>query len=141
MGESKDTMADFGCLTCCIAASLRAQGIYEYTPGELNQLFQAGGVYNDKGAILWKALEESLPFVQVELENDVSALSINQLIKEGSYPIVKVRRKSGAQHWIVLTGTEKDTLEIIALDPIDGYVHLNDYRDTIYAVRVVMGRR
>ncbi len=30
-------------------------------------------------------------------------------------------------HWIMLTGTEKDTYDITAMDPIDGFVHMSDY--------------
>ena len=46
LGEARDTMGSSGCLTCCIAASLKGQGIYDYTPGQLNQLFNDHGVYN-----------------------------------------------------------------------------------------------
>ena len=42
-------------------------------------------------------------------------------------------------HWIMLTGTEKDTHDITAMDPIDGFVHMSDYDNRIYGVRVVTG--
>ena len=140
LGSARDTMASSGCLTCCIAASLKAQGIYDHTPGELNRIFNDNGVYNENGAILWAALEEALPGVYVDLSDDTSAASINRMIRDGRYPIVKVRRKSGAVHWIMLTGTEED-FDITAMDPIDGYVHLSDYSDLIYGVRVVSAKK
>lgn len=138
LGSSKDTMSSSGCLTCCIAASLKAQDIYDYTPGELNQLFNEQNVYNDDGAIVWGRLEEALPNAGINLDNDVSEDSINYMVELGRYPIVKVRRKSGAVHWIMLTGTEDESYDFTALDPIDGYVHLSDYSNTIYGVRVVL---
>lgn len=142
LGSSKDTMGSSGCLTCCIAASLKAQGICDYTPGQMNQLFNEQGVYNQDGAIVWTALEEALPGVKANLDNDMSEVSINRLIGEGKYPIVKVKRKSGGIHWIMLTGTEeasshKGSHDITGMDPIAGYVHLSDYSNTIYSVRVV----
>lgn len=137
LGSSKDTMDSSGCLTCCIAASLKAQGIYDYTPGQLNRLFNQEDVYNGNGAIVWGSMEAALPGVSVNLDNDVSSGSINRMVEQGRYPIVKVRRKNGAVHWIMLTGTEKDTFDFTALDPIDGYVHLSDYSNLIYGVRVV----
>lgn len=141
LGSARDTMASSGCLTCCIAASLKAQGIYDHMPGELNRIFNDNGVYNENGAILWAALEEALPGVYVDLSDDTSAASINRMIRDGRYPIVKVRRKSGAVHWIMLTGTEEEDFDITAMDPIDGYVHLSDYSDLIYGVRVVSAKK
>lgn len=139
LGPSRDTMASSGCLTCCIAASLKAQGIYDYTPGELNRILNEEEVYNENGAIVWSSLEQALPRLSVNLDNDTSGESINRMIRDGRYPIVKVKRKSGAVHWIMLTGTEEDTFDITAMDPIDGYVHLSDYSNLIYGVRVVTG--
>lgn len=137
LGGSRDTMGGSGCLTCCIAASLKAQGIYDYTPGELNELFNANDVYNENGAIVWGSLEQALPFAEVRLDYKTNSSNINQLLEEGRYPIVKVRRRSGAVHWIMLTGTEEGTYDIAAMDPIDGNVHMSDYNNRIYGVRVV----
>lgn len=139
LGDSRDTMRGSGCLTCCIAASLNAQGVYDYTPGELNQVFNDNHVYNENGAIVWDSLEKALPQAGVELDRKTSSESINRLLEEGKYPIVKVKRQSGAVHWIMLTGTEKETYDIIAMDPIDGRVHMSDYGSRIYGVRVVTG--
>ena len=75
----------------------------------------------------------------MDLDGQMSSAFINRMIEQGKYPIVKVRRKSGAVHWIILTGTEEDSYDITAMDPIDGYVHLSDYANTIYSVRVVTG--
>ena len=73
------------------------------------------------------------------LDCGTASESIDRLLEEKMYPIVKVRRKSGAVHWIMLTGTEKDTHDITAMDPIDGFVHMSDYDNRIYGVRVVTG--
>ena len=139
LGSSKDTMGSSGCLTSCIAASLTAQGVHSFSPGELNQIFNENKVYNDRGAIVWKELEQALPYARVRLDCGTTSESIDRLLDEKMYPIVKVKRKSGAVHWIMLTGTEKDTLDITAMDPIDGFVHMSDYDNRIYGIRVVTG--
>lgn len=139
LGSSKDTMGSSGCLTSCIAASLTAQGIHSFSPGELNQIFNEKQVYNGHGAIVWKKMEQALPYARVRLDCGTTSESIDILLDENKYPIVKVRRKSGAVHWIMLTGTEKDTHDITAMDPIDGFVHMSDYDNRIYGVRVVTG--
>lgn len=139
LGISKDTMGSYGCLTSCIAASLTAQGIHSFSPGELNQVFNENNVYNGQGSIVWKELEQALPYARVRLDCGTASESIDRLLEEKMYPIVKVRRKSGAVHWIMLTGTEKDTHDITAMDPIDGFVHMSDYDNRIYGVRVVTG--
>ena len=41
----------------------------------------------------------------------------------------------------MLTGTEEEDFDITAMDPIDGYVHLSDYSDLIYGVRVVSAKK
>lgn len=139
LGSSKDTMGSSGCLTSCIAASLTAQGVHSFSPGELNQVFNENNVYNSHGSIVWKELEQALPYARVRLDCGTASESIDRLLEEKMYPIVKVRRKSGAVHWIMLTGTEKDTHDITAMDPIDGFVHMSDYNNRIYGVRVVTG--
>ena len=132
-------MGSSGCLTSCIAASLTAQGIHRFSPGELNQVFNENNVYNGQGSIVRKELEQALPYARVRLDCGTASESIDRLLEEKMYPIVKVRRKSGAVHWIMLTGTEKDTHDITAMDPIDGFVHMSDYDNRIYGVRVVTG--
>ena len=77
---------------------------------------------------VWKELEQALPYARVRLDCGTASESIDRLLEEKMYPIVKVRRKSGAVHWIMLTGTEKDTHDITAMDPIDGFVHMSDYK-------------
>ena len=103
LGSSKDTMGSSGCLTSCIAASLTAQGVHSFSPGELNQIFNENKVYNDRGAIVWKELEQALPYARVRLDCGTTSESIDRLLDEKMYPIVKVKRKSGAVHWIIDT--------------------------------------
>ena len=80
-----------------------------------------------------------IAYARVRLDCGTTSESIDRLLDEKMYPIVKVKRKSGAVHWIMLTGTEKDTLDITAMDPIDGFVHMSDYDNRIYGIRVVTG--
>lgn len=137
MGDSPDTMAKSGCLTCCVAASLTAQGEADRTPGEWNRYFSENGVYNENGAILWGRLVEVLTDVTVNLENDMDAGSVCAALENGQYPIVKVKRKSGAYHWVMLLWADKEKEVVYCLDPIDGYVNLQQYDNRIYAVRIV----
>ena len=56
---------------------------------------------------MWKELEQALPYARVRLDCGTTSESIDRLLDEKMYPIVKVKRKSGAVHWIMLTGTER----------------------------------
>lgn len=58
------------------------------------------------------------------------------MILDDSYPIVKVNRKSGAYHWILITGAKNG--EYTCMDPIDGDEDLSFYNDTVYAVRTAV---
>ena len=71
---------------------------------------------------VWKELEQALPYARVRLDCGTTSESIDRLLDEKMYPIVKVKRKSGAVHWIMLTGTEKDTLDTVS------YTHLDVYK-------------
>ena len=140
MGDSSDTMARSGCLTCCIAASLNVQGLGEFTPKELNGLFSEKKVYNSQGAILWNELEQAVPPAKAVINMSVSNKSINDALKDGLCPIVKVRTKNGVYHWVVLMESNMDTQEFYCVDPLRGKASLADYGNKVYGVRVVMKR-
>ena len=81
---------------------------------------------------MWKELEQALPYARVRLDCGTTSEHRPPAGRKKMYPIVKVKRKSGAVHWIMLTGTEKDTLDITAMDPIDGFIRMSDYDNRIW---------
>lgn len=140
LGQSMDTMAASGCLTCCIAGSLKAQGIYDRSPGELNRIFSDQQVYNENGAIIWEKLEQALPGVKAVTNKKLSNEAINDSVERGEYPIVKVRTKNGVYHWVTLLGTDPEGQDFYCLDPLNGRVSLSNYDNCVYGIRIVTAK-
>ncbi len=135
IGRSKTDMYHSGCMICCIAASIYLQGGDGYTPASLNGFLGENNVYTDGGAIQWDIMEKCMKGVYVDLSDKTSDPSVEKELNDGYAPIVKVKRPSGAYHWILITGASGGSYD--CMDPIDGDVTLDAYDDTIYSIRVI----
>lgn len=135
LGKSKTDMYHSGCMICCIAATLAEQGGEDMTPGEWNSFCGKKGIYTSGGAVMWDQLEKNCAGVSVSTDTKDNGRTLTKLLEDGICPIVKVKRASGAYHWILLIGAKNG--EFQCMDPIEGNVDLSFYQDRIYAVRVV----
>lgn len=135
LGESKYTIGSSGCLVSCIAAAVTING-GEVDPGELNECFSANGVYDTEGNIQWENIDK-LEGYGTEVFSDVTNEHVEKCLKEGKYPIVRVRMKGlGNIHYVLVVGAEDG--EYICMDPLqDQLTRLKDYGNRIYAVRCV----
>ncbi len=135
IGTSRTDMYHSGCMICCIAASLYLQGDSEYTPASLNDFLGNNNVYTSGGAIQWDIMEKCMKDTDVDLSVRVSDAAVEKELKAGYAVIAKVKRPSGAYHWILITGADGGTYS--CMDPIEGNITLDEYGDTVYSVRVV----
>lgn len=135
LGSSSYTMKSSGCLTSCIASAISAETGKTITPGELNEIFSANNVYDREGNIQWSQIEKLSYSVQVS--PSVSAAEIYSYVKDGHYPIARVRVNGfGNCHYVLITGIENGNY--ICMDPLkDQPARLSDYWNRVYAVRVV----
>lgn len=135
LGESKYTMESSGCLVSCIATAVTMNGT-PISPGELNELFSANDVYDAEGNIQWECIEE-IPGYNTEIFSEVSNDFVEKCLKEGHYPIVRVRMGGlGNFHYVLIVGTEDG--EYICMDPLkDELTRLSDYGHRVYAIRCV----
>lgn len=147
LGQSGYTMGGSGCLTSCIASALSIQaekeGKYQsFTPGELNRLFSENGVYNDSGDIVWGKIEQALPNSSVKVESSVNSQKIDTWLKNGIYPLARVKNNgNGATHWVLIVGSDSENYLCMdplrkGSEPIPLFVHGNK----VYSIRAVFWR-
>ena len=144
MGAAPDTMGGSGCLVTCLAASMEMQKKtadvgYRMTPGELNEELVDHQVYDERANVLWNPLREYLKGWTVETPSKPDGDEIEEMLRAGYFPIVKVRMpRSGANHWVMLMGAENG--EYYCMDPLHGedeMVSLSEFGNMVYAVRSV----
>ena len=137
LGNSSFKMKSSGCLTTCIASAVSMEYADQVTPGELNKLFSENNVYDGEGNIQWSAIEK-IDGYAVKVYGDVSGEEICECLKEGHYPIVRVRMYGvGSFHYVLIVGIEDG--DYICMDPLENdLTKLSHYLNRIYALRVVM---
>jgi hypothetical protein len=117
LGDSRYRMSGSGCLVCCLAAALDAQG-FDTDPGQLNQLFSEQGVYTGDGDVLWSRLSEAIPGASVVMPARVDADRLEEAVAQGRLPVVKVKYKgTGYQHWVLLIGAGDG--DYLCMDPLN----------------------
>lgn len=144
LGDSKYTMADSGCLTCCVASVLQMQKIAvsglasDADAGAVNRFFSENGVYDSEGNLLWEKLSQVTG--KTVVKKDASELAegeLDELLASGVYPIVRVRVGGvGNYHYVLLVESQDGAFW--CMDPLEETpkaVPLSDFGDKIYAVR------
>ncbi len=144
LGDSPCTMGRSGCLTCCIASALSADGGSSDTKetvsaGQWNQIFGEAGVYNASGDIVWGRLSDALEEGKVLVASSVDPEEIEKLLSQGRYPIVKVKvGGNGAGHWVLLVGSRDG--EYLCMDPLEPsgeLAPLSRHGSVVYRMRCV----
>ena len=135
LGDSSYTMGKSGCLVSCIAAAVTMTN-EEKTPGILNEEFSAHNVFDAEGNILWDALRDTGEY-EVDVFNEVTEELLTECLRDGRYPIVRVRMHGvGNFHYVLIVKAENG--EFYCMDPLeDELTKLSKYGNRIYAVRCV----
>ena len=135
LGDSSYTMEKSGCLVSCIASAVTMTK-EEKTPGILNEEFSAHNVFDAEGNILWDALRNMGEY-EVDVFNEVTEELLIECLKDGRYPIVRVRMRGvGNFHYVLIVKAENG--EFYCMDPLeDELTKLSKYGNRIYAVRCV----
>ena len=135
LGDSSYTMGKSGCLVSCIASAVTMTK-EKKTPGILNEEFSVHNVFDAEGNILWDVLRNTGEY-EVDVFNGVSEESLTECLKDGRYPIVRVRMRGlGNFHYVLIVKAENG--EFYCMDPLeDELTKLSKYGNRIYAVRCV----
>ncbi len=135
MGDSIYTLGKSGCLVSCIASAVTMAGD-EKTPYDLNEMFSRQNVYDAEGNLLWDNLRNTGEY-EAEVFGSVTEELLTSLLKEGKYPIVRVRMYGlGNFHYVLIVKAEDG--EYYCMDPLrDGLAPLSLYGNRVYAVRCV----
>ena len=135
LGNSKYTMEKSGCLVCCIASALSMTD-KEKTPQTLNEEFSLQNVFDAEGNIVWENLN-GISEYHAEVFQNVSEEILEECLKNGRYPIVRVRMHGvGNFHYVLIVKAEGSMF--YCMDPLqEGIIPLSNYGNRIYAMRLV----
>lgn len=136
LGSSEYTIKTSGCLVSCIASALTMSGETVETPHTLNQKFSENQVYDSAGNIQWEKID-GIEDYKAEVCSEVSTGVLEEYLKDGRYPIVRVRMHGyGNFHYVLVVGAENGGF--LCMDPLrDDVTNLSAYGNRIYAVRCV----
>ncbi|MBD5545034.1 MAG: hypothetical protein HDR01_12580 [Lachnospiraceae bacterium] len=135
LGDSVYTMEKSGCLVCCIASAVSMAG-EEKTPYTLNEEFSRQQVFDGEGNLLWEKLRGTGEY-EADVFREVTSELLMECLKEGKYPIVRVRMYGlGNLHYVLIVKAENGNF--YCMDPLqDDLISLSRYGNRIYAVRCV----
>lgn len=135
MGNSAYTLGESGCLVSCIASAVTMMGD-EKTPYALNEILSGQNVFDAEGNLLWDNLRNMGEY-EAEVFGSVTEELLTSLLKEGKYPIARVRMYGlGNFHYVLVVKVESG--EYYCMDPLrDDLVPLSRYWNRVYAVRCV----
>jgi len=136
--EHAGTLGSHGCTVSAIANALSNLGM-PITPGELNRRMSTVGGFNERGWLVWSALEtasEGRARAQVFAKPSLSA--VDHCLENGQYPIVKYLIGGVVQHWATVVGKQGRTYLIH--DPLvdeSGPIPLTSRTPIILSVRCI----
>lgn len=143
MGDSPRTLGEGGDEVCCLASLMAMREIPvpfpgALNPGTLNAWLSANGGYDGEGNLKWKDVAGLLGMTLVERRADrASAELLEELVKDGTYAVVRVKRADAAPtHEVLLVGSNHGEFTIV--DPEDPSRALNTlglYGNRIYGLR------
>jgi len=103
------TLGSHGCTVSAIANALSNLGI-PITPGELNQQMSAHGGFNERGWLVWGALESTTGGkAYARIFNTPSLAAVDNCLENNQYPIVKYLIGGVVQHWATVVGKQGRT--------------------------------
>lgn len=137
LGDSGQNLARIGCLVSVLASDIDYLG-YKTNPADLNRLFNANGVYTNSGEVIWNKISEAIPNIKYDYMRVFTSRTLENDLKNGRLPIVKVRyNKTGIFHWVLVIGSDnQDFLIMDPLNPNKKAIRLGTH-GRVYAYRVL----
>jgi len=105
--EQGGTLGEYGCTVSAIANAVSNLG-FVLTPEELNQRLTQKGGFNERGWLIWGALEAATDGkMQAMVFSSPTRTDIDRCLSEGQYPIVKYLIGGVVQHWVTVIGKQQ----------------------------------
>ena len=123
---------------CRISGDSEKEPNWLADPGELNRYLSQNHVYDSQGNLQWEQLNRLESF-QAEVRDEVSAEVIEEYLRMGNYPIVRVRMNGYGSFHYVLIISSRDGM-FYCMDPLstdEKTVPLSKYNNRVYAIRCV----
>lgn len=142
LGSSVYSMKKSGCLVTCIASALSMENMV-VSPDSLNTLFSSNNVYDREGNLQWDPLRQldGGETYEVEVFSSVTEEVLRDCLKQGKFPIVRVRMNGlGNFHYVLVVKLENG--QYFCMDPLkDQLQPLSHYGNRVYAVRCVSAQQ
>lgn len=142
IGGTDDTLRAYGCTIASVAMSASNITQTEITPQMLEAKLSEVDGFTNRGWLIWDK-------VQVATDNQITVKyfdepkheDINTCMREGNYPVIKIKLYDSIIHWVTIVGTTKD--QYLIRDPLvggadDKPIELSERANDIYGVRCIM---
>jgi len=116
IGASDRKIGGAGCLISCVASAITDLGL-PVTPREVNlRLTEVDGYQGVE--LIWHKINEAFPEISYKYSRTFSSAMIEDDLKSGLLPIVKVNLNGvGVNHWLLIIGASND--DFMAYDPLN----------------------
>ena len=105
LGQTSDTMADYGCTVTSVANAITNVTGRQMSPKVLNAALSQINGYTSRGWLIWSKITEATNgAVQITVHDTPTQAGIEACMTDGGYPIVKIKLGGVVPHWVMLTG-------------------------------------
>lgn len=119
LGQTTDTMADYGCTVTSVANAITNITGTQMSPKVLNATMGEIGGYTGRGWLIWgKVAEATKGAVKITVHDAPTHAGIDACMAAGAYPIVKIKLGGVVPHWVMLSGRQNG--EYMMRDPLKG---------------------
>jgi len=104
--EQAGTLGEYGCTVSAIANAVSNLG-FELTPQQLNQRLTEKGGFNERGWLIWDAIEAATDgTMQATVFSSPTRTDIDRCLSKEQYPIVKYLIGGLIQHWVTVVAKQ-----------------------------------
>lgn len=139
LGQTSDSLERYGCTLTSVANAVSNVTGKAISPQMLNAKLGDVEGYTSRGWLIWSKVSEATDgAVRVAVHSAPSHDAIDACMRDGSYPIVKIKLGGVIPHWVMLVGRRNG--EYLMRDPLlgtpeDGPLPLSVRANVIHSLR------
>ncbi len=141
IGETEDTLSEYGCTIASVAMAASNLTQNEITPMELERRLTEADCFTNRGWLIWDKVSEATDGkVSARYYDAPDHRDIKSCLAAGNYPVVKIKLYESIIHWVAIVGTTKD--QYLIRDPLvgsaeDAPIELSERSQDIFGVRCI----